>query len=143
MESTLLGGVACGVGLLFGVVCLRLLVAFLNPRLESFFYGGFETIELDGRVFAFSLAASLISGVLLGLIPAWQASRHSVSEVLKGGARRSTVGVQGRYTRDILVVSQVGLAVTLLIGAGLMIRSLLATTGAGAPKREQGLGSSG
>ena len=99
-------------------------MTFLTPRLEAFFYGGIETLRLDARVFAFSLGASLLSGVLLGLLPALQASRPNLVETLKASGRGSSGGAKGRRMRDVLMVSQVALAVTLSIGAGLMIRSL-------------------
>ena len=124
VESVLLGGIGCVAGLVLGVLCLRLLVTFLTPRLEAFFYGGIETLRLDARVFAFSLVASLLSAVLLGLLPALQASRPNLGETLKASGRGSSGGAKGRRMRDVLMVSQVALAVTLSIGAGLMIRSL-------------------
>jgi putative ABC transport system permease protein len=124
VESALLGGIGCLAGLILGVVGLRLLLTFLGPRLEAFFFGGIETVHLDARVVAFGVAASLFSGVLLGLIPALQASRPNLGEVLKSGGRGSGGGASGRRVRDALMISQVALAVMLSIGAGLMIRSL-------------------
>jgi putative ABC transport system permease protein len=124
VESIVLGVVGCAAGLVLGVLCLRLLVTFLTPRLEAFFYGGIETLRLDVSVFAFSLGASLLSGVLLGLLPALQASRPNLGETLKASGRGSSGGAKGRRMRDSLMVSQVALAVMLSIGAGLMIRSL-------------------
>jgi putative ABC transport system permease protein len=124
LESTMLGALGCIAGLVFGALCLRLLVTFLTPRLEAFFYGGLGTLQLDGRVLAFSLVASLFSGVLLGLLPALQASRPSLTDALKTGGRGSGGGAKGRRMRDLLMVSQVALAVMLSAGAGLMIRSL-------------------
>jgi putative ABC transport system permease protein len=100
-------------------------VTFLTPRLYAFFYGGLETLQLDSTVFAFSLGASLFSVVLLGLLPALQASRPSLGEALKVVGRGSYGGgAKGRRMRDMLMVSQVALALMLSIGAGLMIRSL-------------------
>ena len=124
VESLLLGVIGCVGGLVLGVLCLQFLVTVLTPRLEAFFYGGIETLRLDARVFAFSLGASLLSGVLLGLLPALQASRPNLGETMKASGRGSSGGAKGRRMRDVLMVSQVALAVTLSIGAGLMIRSL-------------------
>lgn len=124
VESALVGALGCAGGLLLGVLCLRFLVTFLTPRLEAFFYGGLKTLQLDGTVFAFSLGASLFSVVLLGLLPALQASRPSLGDALKVAGRGSGGGAKGRRMRDALMVSQVALALMLSIGAGLMIRSL-------------------
>jgi putative ABC transport system permease protein len=124
MESTLVGILGCAGGLALGVLCLRFLLQLLTPRLEAFFYGGLETLRLDGAVFAFSLGASLLSVVLLGLLPALQASRPNLSEALKAAGRGSAGGTRGRRMRDALMVSQVALALMLSIGAALMIRSL-------------------
>jgi putative ABC transport system permease protein len=74
-ESALVGALGCAGGLALGVLCLRFAPALLGPRLEAFFFGGMETLRLDPAVFAFSLGASLLSVVLLGLLSALQASR--------------------------------------------------------------------
>jgi putative ABC transport system permease protein len=124
VESTLLGALGCVGGLVLGVLCLRFLLNFLTPRLEAFFYGGLETLRLDGAMFAFSLGAALFSVVLLGLLPALQASRPSLGEALKAAGRGSGGGARGRSMRDLLMLSQIALALMLSIGAGLMIRSL-------------------
>jgi putative ABC transport system permease protein len=126
VESTLLGVLGCAGGLLLALVSLRFLAKFLAPRLEAFFYGGIQTLRLDATVFAFSLAAALGSAVLLGLLPALQASSPSLGEALKAMGRGSGGGAKGRRLRDLLMVSQIALALILTVGAGLMIRSLAA-----------------
>ena len=78
-------------------------------------------IALDRNVFGFTLAASLVTGVVFGLAPALQASSPNLNETLKEGGRGSTGGRQ--RARSALVVSEVALALVLLIGAGLMLKT--------------------
>ena len=119
-ESALLalaGGVA---GLLLAVWGLKVLVALSPadiPRLDQ--------TGIDGRVLAFTLAVSLITGLIFGLAPALQASKSDPNESLKEGARGSTGGVGGRRVRNLLVVSEIALSLILLIGAGLLIKSFV------------------
>jgi putative ABC transport system permease protein len=80
---------------------------------------------MDGRVFLFTLAAALLTSVLFGLAPAWQASRTGPASFLKEGGRSSAGGMKGGRFRRALVVAEVALALVLLTGAGLMMRSLL------------------
>jgi putative ABC transport system permease protein len=109
----LLGGAA---GLALAYAGVRSFVVFGPediPRISE--------IGLDGRVLAFSVAVSLLTGLIFGLAPAIQSSKTDLHDSLKEGGRGST---SGRHRlRDLLVVSEVGLALVLLIGAGLMIRS--------------------
>jgi len=81
-----------------------------------------EEVHLDGRVLLFMLAASVLAGVLFGLVPALENSQHDLQETLKEGGRGSS-GPRHRAQR-IFVVVEMALAVVLLAGAGLMIRSL-------------------
>jgi putative ABC transport system permease protein len=79
---------------------------------------------LDLRVLLFVVAVSLVAGVGFGLVPAWQSSHTDPSDVLKN-TRRAVRTLFGRFrASDLLVVAQVALALTLLVGAGLLIRSL-------------------
>jgi putative ABC transport system permease protein len=81
-----------------------------------------ETIGLDGRVLVFTLAASILAGVIFGLAPALKTSRPNLQETLKEGGRGGS-GAKHR-AHGVFVVFEMAMALTLLIGAGLMIRSL-------------------
>jgi putative ABC transport system permease protein len=79
---------------------------------------------LDSRVFLFTAAVSLLTGILFGVIPALRVSSLDLANSLKTGGSRSGVGAGGQRLRGVLVVSEVALAIILLAGAALMIRSL-------------------
>jgi putative ABC transport system permease protein len=117
-EALLLALVAGALGLLVAVWtvdALKTMNPTALPRLDE--------LSVDGRVLAFSLLISLTTGLLFGLFPALQASRPDVHETLKEGAR-SGDGASGRQrVRGALVIAEVALSVTLLIGAGLLLRS--------------------
>ena len=80
---------------------------------------------IDLRLFGFALGVSLATGILFGLAPAMQGSGSSLSESLSEGGRGGTTGRGGRRLRNALVVTEVALAVVVLIGAGLLIRSFI------------------
>ncbi len=82
-------------------------------------------LSLDGRMLAFNLAVVLLTGCMVGIVPALQASRPNMNEILKDAGRGSTGGRRQQLVRNALVMIEVAISVVLLIGAGLMIRSLL------------------
>jgi predicted permease len=117
--ETLLLALAGGtLGLLFAHYGVILIVRFLAQRLPR----GNE-IALDGRVLVFTLGVSLLTGFAAGLLPALRMAKADLNEALKQGLGRTASDSGGR-TRNVLVVSEVALSLMLLIGAGLMIRSL-------------------
>jgi putative ABC transport system permease protein len=121
-ESLLLAisGGAAGLLLAWRLVELLLSIASDNlPRAQD--------IRLDTRVAGFTLVVSLLTGIVFGLLPALQASKINFSEALKEGARGGA-GLLRRRLRGFLVVGEVALALVLLIGAGLLIRSFARLT---------------
>jgi putative ABC transport system permease protein len=117
-ESVLLalaGGVA---GLLLGAWGLRALLAAVPDNLARA-----NTVGIDGQVFAFTAALTLLTGLIFGLAPALQVSRPDLNETLKEGGRSGGGGARARHLRSALVVVQVALSLVLLVGAGLMLRS--------------------
>jgi putative ABC transport system permease protein len=118
VESLLLSvfAAAAGIALAFGgIQTIRKLAPEDNYHLHQ--------LTLDGKVLAFTLAAALLTGLIFGLAPAIQTARQNVNESLGKGGRGGGSGVSGRL-RSVLVVSEVALALVLLAGAGLMIRSM-------------------
>src|SRR5581483_7725518 len=82
-----------------------------------------QEVKLDGRVFVFTLALSLLTTLLFGLLPAWEAVRPDLQEALKEGAGRVTG--TGRRARGLLVVGEIAVALVVLVGAGLLVRSFV------------------
>jgi putative ABC transport system permease protein len=80
-------------------------------------------VGVDDRVFGFTLAVSLVTGIFFGLIPAIHASKPDLNEALKEGSRGAMGSSAGKRTRSVLVAVEVALSLVLLIGAGLMIKS--------------------
>jgi putative ABC transport system permease protein len=118
-ESTMLSVLGGLGGLLlakWGIDLLTALKPANLPRLSS--------IGIDGWVLAFTLGVSILTGVVFGLVPALTASKLDVNEALKEGGRASTGGVARHRVRSLLVVSEIALALVLLIGAGLLIKSI-------------------
>ncbi|HSB17665.1 MAG TPA: ABC transporter permease [Bryobacteraceae bacterium] len=118
-ESVVLAVVSGLLGILVSLAGIRIFVA-LAPE----WFPRAEEIGIDFRVLGFTLGVSLLTGILFGLAPAWKASRPDLTESLKEGGR-SSGGELRQYGRSLLVVSEVALAMVLLIGAGLMINSFL------------------
>jgi putative ABC transport system permease protein len=120
-ESLLLGIGGSALGLIFAVWGVDLMVAAIPNELPYWL-----RFDFDGRVFAFALAIGLISSVIFGLMPALTASRPRLTDVLKEGGGRGAGGTKGQRIRNGLVVAEVALALILLVGAGLMMRSFKA-----------------
>lgn len=119
-ESLLLAVVAGAVGLLFAAWGIRALVALAPAGLP---YA--SDIAVDRYVLAFTLAASAIASLAFGVLPAFQASRLDLNETLRRGGRGG-LGAGGARLRNVLVVAEIALAVMLVTGAALLIRSFVA-----------------
>jgi putative ABC transport system permease protein len=118
-ESAVLGLLAGALGLFLGYWALRLLTTLAAtsfPRVVE--------AHMDLPVLAFTLLVSLATGILFGLAPAFS-SRHVTHDALKEGGRGGTAGSGSQRLRGALVVAEVALSLTLLVGAGLLIRSFL------------------
>jgi len=118
VESALLTAAGGTVGLLFawwGTNALRPLIPANVPRAS--------TIGLDVPVLAFTAVVTIASGLLVGLVPAWRAMKPNLLEVLQESSRGSTGSRGTRRLSDVMVVAEVGMALILLVSAGLLIRS--------------------
>jgi putative ABC transport system permease protein len=118
-ESAILGVAGGALGLLLAGLGVRALLAIAPtsiPRLDE--------VRIDVGVLAFALAVSIVTGLLFGLAPALRAARGVSAETLKQGGKTSGHVGGTRRTRHALVVAEVALAVVMLSGAGLMLRSL-------------------
>jgi putative ABC transport system permease protein len=117
-ESLLLaaaGGLLGAMWASWGVELLLKMAPESVPRLSQ--------IGIDGRALGWTALVSLLTGVLFGLAPAWQSSRLGINETLKEGGRGATESRGKRRWRDLLVISELALAVMLLIDAGLLVKS--------------------
>jgi predicted permease len=118
-EALLLAAAGGALGLLLAYATLTsasTLLADQVPRAEE--------ISIDGRVLLFAIGVSVLTGVLAGALPGARASRSDVNDALKEGGRSDgTIGVR---TRRVLIVCEVALSLVLLMGAGVMLQSLLA-----------------
>lgn len=118
-ESGTLAGAGAGLGVLgayWVITSLRVAAPAFIPRVDE--------ITLDARVLAFALGVTVATALLVGLLPAREAARLDVYGALKQGGRTGMARAQ-HFVREALVVTQVAIAVVLLIGGGLMVHSLL------------------
>jgi putative ABC transport system permease protein len=117
-ESLLLSGLGGLLGLLlaqWGTEALIKTVPQNIPRIS--------TIQLDATVLIFTMLASLATGIIFGLVPAWQASHVDLNSALKSGSRTGSSGEGKGRVRNALIMAEVALALILLISAGLLIQS--------------------
>ncbi|HUB18991.1 MAG TPA: ABC transporter permease [Acidobacteriaceae bacterium] len=124
-ESVVLSVVGGILGLILGYVGVRALLAISPAGLPRIGEHGAD-IGIDWRVLAFTLAISVVTGILFGLFPAIGVSRPDLNATLKESSNRSGTGMRHNKARSLLVVSEVSLALVLLVGAALLIRTYLA-----------------
>ncbi len=120
-ETVLLALAGGAFGLIFAHYGVVLIVRFLAQRLPRS-----TEIGLDGWVLTFAFGVSLLSGIAVGLLSTLRLAKADVSESLKQGLGRASSEAGGTRLRSVLVVSEVALSLMLLVGAGLLIRSLSA-----------------
>lgn len=130
LETLPLGLLAAFAGVLLATLGLRALLSIIPPELIP----AEANIGLSGPVLAFTIAIGLTTALLAGILPAWQGAHGAVAEALKDGGRGGTT-FSGSRIRGGLVVAEVALAATLLVGAGLLLRNLaqIARTDPGFP----------
>jgi len=118
-ESLLLAVVSGMIGVALASACLRLVVVLIPINLIP----AEAVIAMNWRALLFSVVASCTTALLFGLVPALQATRHDLIELLRGTGKEVGPGVRGKRLLGALVVVEVGLSVILLAGAGLLIRT--------------------
>jgi predicted permease len=123
MMMSLAGGI---LGLVLGLLGVRLLLAVNPGNIPRLGPGEGSGVSLDTTVLAFTLVVSLFTGIFFGLFPALAASRVDLNSTLKEGSSRSGSGLRQNKARGALVVVELALAVVLLTGAGLLIRTFAA-----------------
>lgn len=116
-ETSLLALLGGGLGLLLAVWGTRAMIAASPAGVVNA-----EVTGVNPRMLIFTLALSLLTGILFGVVPAFKAARVNIQATLKEGGRGSTSGNQ--RTQSVLVVAETALALVLLVGAGLLVRSL-------------------
>jgi putative ABC transport system permease protein len=122
---SLAGGI---LGTSLGLAGMRALLA-VSPAGLPRIGGGGSAISIDWRVLGFALAISLVTGILFGLFPAFSASRSDLNSALKESGNQSATGLREGRAHSWLVVSEVALALVLLIGSALLIRTVIALHG--------------
>ncbi len=120
-ESCVLAALGAGLGLLLGKSVSVAFADSIDIKTDIPLQLHFD---FDWRVFGFTLAIALVTGLVAGVMPAIRASRAQVTDLLHDGARGDSVGVRRQRTRNVLVVAQIAGSVALLVVAGLFARSL-------------------
>jgi putative ABC transport system permease protein len=124
-ESMVLSVVGGVLGLVLGYAGVRALLAVSPAGLPRIGQHG-AAVGVDWRVLLFTMGVSLLTGILFGLAPALGASRPDLNTTLKDSSSRSGTGFRQSKARSLLVISEVSLALVLLIGAALLIRTFVA-----------------
>ena len=124
-ESLLLSITGGALGLALGFAGVRALLAVSPAGLPRVGENG-ASVSLDWRILAFTLAASLLTGIVFGLFPALSASSTDLNSTLKESSNRAGTGFRQGKARSALVISEVSFALVLLVGAALLIRTFIA-----------------
>ena len=120
VESLTLAAVGGVVGIGLGIIALQLLARWDGSEFQAL-----RDVHLDGPVLALTAGVTLVAGLLFGVVPAWRASRVSAQDALKaGGNRGASLGAGRHRFLQVAVIAQVALTLVLLLGSGVMVRSL-------------------
>jgi len=120
VESVVLSICGGAVGVALSILLLKTMLRFVPQNLPRL-----DQVTIDGRVLAFAALASLLTGVLFGVLPAWRMSRLDPALALREGARIMTSGRRQHGLNSALVVAETAIGLVLLVGAGLLIRSFV------------------
>ncbi len=123
-ESLLLAAMGGAAGLLLAWRLKESLLSLSPPEL-----GDFQNVEISAPVLGFTFVVALLTGVIFGLVPAFEASNFKLNDTLKEAGRNLSGGARSRRLRGALVVAEIALALTLLLGAGMLARSFLRLRG--------------
>src|SRR2546426_1523583 len=124
MESLLLAIIGGGIGVALTVVGTNALLAASPHNLLDL-----PSVSIDLRLLAFAAAATLLAGLLFGFLPSYVSAHSQISQTLREGGRGSSTGERRRFARSAFVVAQLSLALVLLAGSGLLIRSFVRLVG--------------
>ena len=124
-ESVLLSLIGGALGLILGFVGVRALLAVSPAGLPRIGEDG-SSIGMDWRLLAFTVSVSVFTGILFGLFPALTVARPDLNSTLKESSNRSGTGFRQGKARALLVISEVSLALVLLVGSALLIRTFVA-----------------
>jgi putative ABC transport system permease protein len=121
VESVLLALLGSGGALLLSTWANNLMRRSIPPFIVEHI-AGLKHLQIDSRVFLFTLLVAILTGILAGLAPAWHFSRPNVNDSLKEGTRGGSPSASRRRFRTLLVISEIALSLVLLVGAGLMVK---------------------
>lgn len=122
-ESLLIAAMAAVLGVLLGQWEVEIIKSNMPAEVEKYL-PGWHRMRMSDVVLLYTVLLATLSGMLAGILPAWQASRGDVNETLKEGGRTGTAGASRHRVRNILITSEVALAMVLLVGATLMTRGV-------------------
>ncbi|MFL6255010.1 MAG: ABC transporter permease [Pyrinomonadaceae bacterium] len=138
-ESLLLALIGGAAGLLFSVWGIEFIAKGMPPTFTKYI-PGWRHMGIDTTVLLFTLGASVLTGIVFGIVPALQATRTNLNESLKeGGQKGAAGGLRRNRMRSLLVVFEVAMSLVLLVGAGLMVRSFYEMLSADLGLRPEGM----
>jgi predicted permease len=125
VESVLLALLGGGGALFLSTWGINLMRRSIPPFIVEHI-AGLKHLQMDSRVFLFTLLVAVLAGIVAGLAPAWHFSRPNLNDTLKEGTRGGSPGATRRRFRTLLVISEIALSLVLLVGAGLMVKGFRA-----------------